>query len=128
MEMISDLLRDIDKDITAAFKHKGNKYFRNAMEAAFVPAKKFLLPEGTPPYKEMKGESVQLGGFWMVANKMYVYTRADLKPSKRESLFIQDLEILSKEDATILVAIKDQKLTNLFPNITYDSLKAVGYF
>jgi hypothetical protein len=127
-ELITDMLKDINTDITVAFKHKDNKYFRNLMEAAFIESKKWLLPEGTPPFKQMNGSSIQLGGIWMIGNKCYVYTRTDLKPAKRESLFIQDLEILSKEDAIILVAIKDQKLTEMYPNITYDALRAVGYF
>lgn len=127
--MIGDLLKDINTDINKAIENKNNQYLRNALEAAFIPEKKFILPEGTPPYKEQQGPSAQLtGGFWMIAKKLYVYTRADLKPAKRESMFIQDLEILSKEEAAIFVTIKDQTLSTLFPNITRESLTKVGYF
>lgn len=129
MDLPADILRDINKDINNIKKYSGNSYLRNIFESAFIPAKKLILPEGVPPYKSSSAPSVQLqGAFWQEAKKLYVYLRADLKPIRRESMFINALESMSKEEAEILLAVKDQELSKLFPNITYEKLKEVGYF
>ena len=129
MELIEDILSDINLDIKKLEKYSDNKILRNILEYAFIPEKKFLLPDGVPPYKEQSGPSVQLtGALAMEAKKFYVYLRADLKPAKREQLFISCLEYVSKKEAGILLAIKDQNLPALYPNITFDALKSYGYF
>lgn len=119
MELINDILSDINKDPTKLALHVGNNFLRNILEAAYLPEKKWLLPEGVPPFKELQGPAIQhANNFWLVAKKVYVYSRADLKPFRRESLFIQDLENVCKEEATILLAVKDQTLDKLYPNLT----------
>ena len=48
----------------------------------------------------------------------YIFKREDLKPIKREGLFIEMLESVSPEEAKILLAIKDQRLDKIYPKIT----------
>lgn len=129
MLTIGETLGDINKDIKELKKHEGNTFLRNVFEHAFVPEKKFLLPEGLPPFKTNGLSSVETKGtFWQEARKFYTYCRADLKPFIRERNFLQALEGLDKESVGIMIAIKEQTLTDLYPNITVEALKEVGYF
>lgn len=129
MLTIGETLGDINKDIKNLNEHKDNQYLRNVLEHAFFPEKKFLLPEGTPPFKTNGLSSVETKGtFWQEARKMATYARADLKPVNRERLYISALEALDKESVGIFLAIKEQTLSSLYPNITRESLTAAGYF
>lgn len=130
MLTIHEALTDINKDINQinSAEHRGNSYLRNVIEHAFIPEKKFILPEGTPPYKTNGLSGVETKGtFWQEARKMATYTRADLKPFNRERLFISALEALDKDSVAIFLAIKEQTLDTLFPNITREKLIEIGY-
>lgn len=130
MLTIHELLTDINKDINV-LRHPdnwNNNYLRNVLEHAFKPEKKFILPEGTPPFKTNGLSGVETkGSFWQEARKMATYSRADLKPIRRESMFIQALESLDKDSVAILLAVKEQELVKLFPNITREKLEEIGY-
>jgi hypothetical protein len=128
MELIKDILSDANKDITSLKKYSSNSVVRPVFEHAFLTEKKFILPDGIPPYKAQLGSSEQLtGSFYMETRRFYVYCRSDLKPLKRETMFISCLESLSNEEAKILIAIKEQKLDSLFPNITLEKLRGIGF-
>jgi hypothetical protein len=62
----------------------------------------------------------------MEAKKLYVFCRADLKPIKREQLFIGLLEEVHPEEAVVLLAVKDQKLNKLYSKITRKLLEGAG--
>jgi hypothetical protein len=126
---VSDILEAANKDIKTIMAHAGNNYLRNLMESAYLSDKKFILPEGDPPYKEQTLHKSQLAGaFWQVARKLDVFRRADVKSLMREKSFIGALESVCAEDAKILLAIKDQKLERIYPALTYGALRDVGYF
>ena len=117
------MLSDINKDITHLVKNKNNQYLRNILEHALVPTKKFVLPEGVPPYKVNSLLSAQLqGAMWGVAKKMYIFCRADMKALQRESLFVTSLESVSKEEAELLLHVKDQNINKLYKNITLKNI------
>lgn len=129
MSTISEILSAANTDINTLKQHIGNRYLRNLMEAAYIPEKKFVLPEGLPPFKGNTQHPDQLSGaFWQIAKKLDNLQRADLIPIRRESLFIQSLESLSTIDAKILIAVKEQKLDEMFKTLTMENLKAIGYF
>lgn len=129
MAYIKEILESANRDINTLKQHIGNKYLRNLMEAAYLPDKKMLLPEGVPPYKENTlHESQTSGQFWQLARKMEVFHREDVKSILRERAFIGALEGISKEEARILIAVKDQTLDKLYPNLTYQNLISIGYF
>jgi hypothetical protein len=88
-------------------------------EYAFDPAKKWILPEGEPPYKTA-AEPMGMTPTNLVGElrRLYVFTRADLKPVKREQLFISLLEGVHPDEAKLLCAVKDQTLHKLYPKIT----------
>jgi hypothetical protein len=99
------------------------------MEAAYIPEKKFVLPEGLPEFKGNLQHPDQISGaFWQIAKKLDTFQRAELPAIRRESIFIQSLESLSAIDAKILIAVKEQTLHKMFKTLTLKNLKAVGYF
>ena len=129
MAYVSEILDAANKDINTIKQHIGNNYFRNLMNAAYYPEKRFLLPEGVPPFKENSlHESQTTGAFWQIAKKLDVFYRADVKALIRERAFIVALESLSKIEADILIAIKEQELEKLYPNLSFKKLQEVGYF
>ena len=65
--------------------------------------------------------------FTQETKKLYVYLRADLKPLRRETLFIQLLECIHPSEAKVLLAVKDQKLNKLYKNITAKVAEEYGF-
>jgi len=127
--LINEILKDINNDISnLTTKFATHNYLRNVLEHAYLPEKKFLLPEGIPEYKNQLGPAYQHEqSFWLEAKKFYVYLRTDLKTQKRESMFIAALESMATEEAKIFIAIKEQNLDIIYPNITLAKLREVGY-
>jgi hypothetical protein len=129
MATIQEILVNANKNIETIKAHVGNNYLRALMEAAYVKEKKLLLPEGDPPFKKPDIHPDQVGGtMWQIAKKIDIFRRADAVTIKRENAFIQALESVSEMDAKILLAVKDQTLDKLFPALTVEELKRVGYF
>jgi hypothetical protein len=86
-----------------------------------------LLPEGEPPFKPADQPiGMTDTNLFVEAKKMYVFMRQDLKPIKRESLFIGLLEGVHPTEAAILIAVKDQKLQKMYPKITWKLVSDAG--
>lgn len=117
---IPEMLKDINDDPTCIERYKINAALRILMEYAFLPEKKFCLPEGKPPFKEDSAPlGMSPGNFVQELRRLYIFTPArELNQVRRETLFIQLLESLHPSEANILVAVKDQNLRELYPNIT----------
>lgn len=129
MAYVKEILDAANTNIDSLKEHFGNQYFRNLMEAAYDVDKKFLLPEGTPPFKPSKlHEGQTTGQFWQIAKRLDVFYRSDVKSIVREHSFIGALEALSENEAKILIAIKEQSLDKLYTNLTLESLRKIGYF
>lgn len=125
---IPEILEECNKDVTLLEGYKTNAALKFIFEYAFMPEKKFLLPDGDPPYKE---DAAPIGmtpaNFTQETKKLYVYLRADLKPLRRETLFIQLLESIHPSEAKVLLAVKDQKLNKLYKNITAKVAAEYGF-
>ena len=125
---IPEILDECNKDVSLLQGYKNNAGLKFIFEYAFIPEKKFLLPDGTPPYKE---DAAPIGmtpaNFTQETKKLYVYLRADLKPLRRETLFIQLLECIHPSEAKVLLAVKDQKLNKLYKNITAKVAAEYGF-
>lgn len=114
-----------------------HKYSSPALKAVlgytYDPTVKWLLPEGTPPYKptdDIDTHSV----FYAEIRKLYLFTdgpsdaQKNLKQTRREQLFIEILESIHPDDAKVLIAMKDRRLPykgltaklvqEAFPNMT----------
>lgn len=82
------------------------------LKYAFDPSIKFILPDGAPPYKPCEFLD-QEGRLYTELRRLYLFIEGgnpSLTKVKREYLFIQLLESIDKQDAELLVAVKDKKL------------------
>ena len=109
-------------------KFKGNSALKIIFEYAFLPEKKFLLPEDEPPYRP---DAAPIGMnpaiLTQELRRFYVFLREDLKPIKREALFISLLESVHPSEASLIIAIKDQKLNKLYKKITRKLVEEAGF-
>lgn len=101
----------------------GSPVVQLLLKYAFDPNIKFLLPEGNPPYKPCEYLD-QEGRLYSEAKKLYLFVEGGnehLTKLRRESLFIQLIESVDKNDAELLCCIKDKKTP--FKTLTKDIVK-----
>jgi hypothetical protein len=116
-------------------KQNEAKPLKTVLKATYCPSLKCLLPEGIPPYTP--SEAVDDHGMLYTNSKRIPYfyegTGTNVKPMKREQLFIQLLETVNKEDALLLLDMKDGKhvkgltvktINEAFPNLIAEDVKA----
>lgn len=114
-------IKDFETRKNALRTAKDNKVLLQVLNAVFNPNVKFLLPEGTPPYKPAeKGMDLQTS-LYRESKKMFYFIDG-LSPKipqlKRETLFVQMLEVLDPDDAKLVIAMKDKIMP--YSGITYD--------
>lgn len=96
---------------------------QNILKYAFDPNIVFDLPEGEPPYKPCEFLD-QEGMLYSEARRLYLFVKGgnnNLTKVRREMLFIQFIESIDKDDAKLILAVKDKKLP--FKGITSDIVK-----
>ena len=94
----------------------------------FHPDIKFVLPEGDAPYK--KETDVPIGkshtNLYREGRRLYIFLQGyapNLKPYRKEQLFIEMLEGIHWTEADMLIKVKDKLLTDLYPGVTYESAR-----
>lgn len=83
---------------------------RAVLKHMFDPNIEFDLPEGAPPYNP--SEFDEPGALHAEVRRFYLFVKGgqpNLTKVKRESLFIDVLQYVHKEDAELLVCMKDKK-------------------
>lgn len=129
---ITEVLKELNDNVsllnTTYKRTNNNSVLGMLFEYAYMPENKFVLPTGTPPFKPHTSPlGMTPAIFIQEIRKFDIFTRKDLTNFKREMLFVQLLENLHPQEAKILLAIKDQTLNELYPNLTYDVLAKAGY-
>lgn len=120
---VYEMLEAINNDITNIIKYKDYASVKLVLQNNFDSNLKWDLPETTPPYKvSVEPLNMAPSNLSLEVRKFYIFRRKDLKPIKREQLFIQMLERLDRTEQEILLALKDQSLTKLYPNITKEAV------
>jgi len=124
MESVSKVLEKINgikkkEERVAALRQNSNYTVRSILQGMFDANVKFPMPEGAPPYKpsqfdEPKALHNEVSRFYLLMEG----GNPNLKPIKREQIFIQMLEGVSPDDAKLLIAMKDKK--SPYKNITKD--------
>ena len=100
---------------------------RRILKGAFDPKLQWDLPEGKPPYMEndapagtehtvLESESNKLWHFIIGGDNT-------LSKTRKETLFIQVLEGLHKDEAELLCNVKDKKLHNVYKGLTPGAVK-----
>lgn len=128
-KLMNELLTEINEDVSLLkTKYQSSAALRLLFSHAFDKEKVFILPDTDPPYKQGK-HIVGMAPTTLTfeAKRLYIFCRADLKPIKREAMFIDLLENLDDNEAKILLAVKNQTLHKLYPNITKAKVKAAGF-
>lgn len=117
---LPELLTEINNNPALLETMRNDSALTVLFRYAFVPENKFLLPEGNPPFKpDAAPIGMSMGTLRQELKRLYVFCRADISSVRREDLFVQLLEAVHPSEATLLLAIKDQTLTRLYPNITH---------
>ena len=100
---------------------------RQILKGAFDPKIKWDLPEGTPPFKENDAPAgTEHTTLHTEARRLWYFVEGaneKLSKSKKETMFIQMLEGLHKDDAKLLVAVKDKELNKVYKGLTDSVVK-----
>lgn len=99
--------------------YKDNQPLKAILRYAYHPKIKFLLPEGAPPYNENDFPDQQ-GNLYYHFKKIYLFVEGghpNLTDLKRQDLFIGMLEAVDKDDAKVLIGMKDKTIP--IKNITH---------
>lgn len=124
---VTVMLDEINADPSKIEVYKNDAALKIIFDYAFDPSKKFILPEGEPPFKpSAEPMGMTPTNLFSELRRLYVFCREDLKPIKREGLFISFLEGVHPEEAKMLIAVKDQQLHKLYPKITRKMLEKAG--
>lgn len=127
-KFMTEILKEINEDPKKLENYRNYEPLRMVVNFAFRPEGKFELPEGDPPFKpDAAPMGMSPANFIMEIKKWYIFTRKDLKPTRREQLFIQLLETVHPDEAKILLAVKDQNLTKLYKKITHKLVYEAGF-
>jgi len=81
------------------------------LKYTFDPNIEFLLPEGEPPYKPAKFDDLE-GRLFTEVRRMYLFIKngnPNLSQNRREMMYIQLLESVDRDDAKLLLAMKEKK-------------------
>lgn len=117
----TDDLATLDEVVEYLRTKCNNISLKTVLKHAFDPSIRFLLPEGEPPYTPSPYFESQTALYPQI-RLFYLFIEGGhptLKQDKREKLFIDLLESVDKEDARMLVAMKDKTLP--YKNLTAEA-------
>ena len=121
-ELVFPGKKDEKKEVL--LKYANNGAFREILKYAFDPNIKFLLPPGNPPYNSVVDDSENPTYLYGLVRKLYLFVEGgnpNLKPARREYLFIELLESLHPSEADLLLQVKDKKIK--CRGLTYNLVK-----
>lgn len=115
MNSVAKVLQQINelkdkKQIIESLRVNGHPVLMNILKYMFDPSIKFLLPEGKPPFKVNIYDEPK--ALLNESRRLYLFIEGgnpNLKPIRREQIFIEILETVSPDDADLLIAMKDKK-------------------
>ena len=111
----------------AVLRENDSQALRQLCKAAFDPKIKFDLPAGDPPYMENEAPAgTEHTSLFNEARRLYVYIvggNNEINRIRKETLFIQLLEGLHKDDAKVLLNIKNKSLNKAYKGFTESVVK-----
>lgn len=90
-----------------------NDSIKRFLKYTFDKNIKFLLPEGTPPYRRMPDGNDNTKLIYGQLRLLYLFVDGEspnIPQSRREMKFIEMLESVTPEEADLLLQMKDKKL------------------
>lgn len=121
LEKVSKLKKKEER--VEALRYNDSFELRTTLQGAFDPRVVWLLPKGEPPYTPNKLKD-QEHVYLRETRKLAYFVEGgapNLKPAKREAMFIEMLENVAPQDAIMLCAMKDKKLP--WKGITVDIVR-----
>lgn len=95
---------------------------RQVLKGAFDPKIEWELPEGTPPYQVNDAPAgTEHTTLYTEAKKLWHFVKGadeQLSKTKKEMMFIQMLEGLHKDDAELMIAVKEKSLNKRYKGLT----------
>jgi hypothetical protein len=107
-------------------KSRENYATQALLQLNYHPDVQWHLPKGTPPYTPSQVADSPEGSIHFEVKKLNYYVKGgghNLSMLKRESMFVQLLEIVDPEDAKLLIAVKDQNLS--YKGLSYKLVRDV---
>jgi len=119
--------KTVDKQVEFLLLHSSYA-LKAVLGYGMDPGVKWLLPDGDPPYRPLFDAADQEGRFYVECKKLIYFVDSpegrEVKPLKREQLFIQVLESIDPRDAKLLLRMKNHQLkimpeaiAEAFPNM-----------
>lgn len=102
-----------------------HRVFATLFQAAFDPQASLMLPIGTFDYRPCDYPGVYSKLYGEVIHRFYIFTDPSVSEKIRINQFIHTLESVDPDDAKTLIAVKDQNLPSLYPNITLELVDRV---
>lgn len=133
--VLSEVLQAINDDVSLLdsgqpFAYVANSAIARVFAHGYIPELKFLLPEGDPPYNQDERRPGMTPNdllYVIRKNRFSYFVDPTIDQRKRERMFIMLLETVCNDEGKVLLAIKDQTVDLLYPNITYEVLEKAGY-
>ncbi len=141
---ISNILREVaeapsKKEKLDLLRRNDSHALRSILYTCFDPRVKWLLPPGIPPYRALTENTDQEGQLYHESKHLYLFIEGgnpNLTAKRRIQLFIQMLESLHPDDASLLCSIKDKKMPwktinvkligEAFPGLIKEEEKGIG--
>jgi len=111
------------KEKADVLKEHNTLALRDILKGAFDDSIQFILPSGTPPYREDPAPAGFTASSLNNQTKKFRYfikggPGENLPALKRENMFIQILESVHPKEAALVLLMKDKKLTGVYKGIT----------
>lgn len=127
VKLLPELLKEVNDNVSNLDNYRDIFLLKVIAAHAFLPKYKMLLPEGATPHKP---DDAPLGmsptNIYAECKRLYIFCREDLSKTNRETKWIGLLEGLHKDETKILDYVKDQRLTELYPNLTWKAFAEAG--
>ena len=97
---------------------------RGIMELAYDSRITWALPEGTPPYTPLDKTFDAQGHLYSEMRRMYLFLEGgndNLKPLRREQIFVNMIEELDPDDAELLIACKSRKIKGISKKVAMEA-------
>jgi len=95
---------------------------RQVLKGAFDPKIEWDLPPGNPPYEVNDAPAgTEHTTLYTEAKKLWHFVKGadeQLSKTKKEMMFIQMLEGLHKDDAELMIAVKEKELNKRYKGLT----------
>jgi len=126
-------LENTEQKIQALLQHPKGAAIREIFKYTYAPYIEWALPDGEPPYKPCDPINME-SRLISDIRRLYLFVKGgndNLKPLRRETLFIEMLESIHPDDAKLLLAVKARKLpykgfTKKFASKVYPELMLEG--